>query len=78
MGHAPRRIHIETEDGLGGLKPPYEFVRAVIEAIARSTAGAAEDMNEIHRDRLNNEILNLRSGEKSRTNQFTQLHYICP
>ncbi|WP_114947355.1 hypothetical protein [Microvirga calopogonii] len=68
MGHEPRRIDIEAEYSLRGLKPPYELVGAEMEAITRATAGALEDLDKINRDRLNSEILDLRSSEKSRTN----------
>jgi hypothetical protein len=65
MGHEPRRVDIEAEYSLRSLKPPYELVRAEIEAITQVTAGAIEDMDEVDRERIDNEILNLRSGEKA-------------
>jgi hypothetical protein len=68
MGHDPRRVDIEAEYSLRGLKPPYELVRAEMEAITRATASAIEDMDEIDRDRINSEILNHRSGEKAQKN----------
>lgn len=68
IGHDTRRVDIEAEYSLRGLKPPYELVRDEMETITQATAGAIEEMNEIDRDRINNEILNLRSGEKSRAN----------
>ncbi|WP_457093950.1 hypothetical protein [Microvirga sp. P5_D2] len=61
-------MDIEAEYSIRGLKPPYELVRDEMEAITRATAGAIEDMDEIDRDRLNSEILDLRSSEKYRTN----------
>jgi hypothetical protein len=68
IGHEPRRVDIEAEYSLRGLKPPYEFVRAEMEAITQATAGAIEDMDQMDRDRINSEILNHRSGEKARKN----------
>ena len=64
----PRRADIEAEYSLRGLKPPYEFASDEMEAFIQIAAGAIEDMDEIDRDRINSEILNLRSGEKSRKN----------
>jgi hypothetical protein len=37
MGHEPRRVDIEAEYSLQGLKPPYELVRAEMMAIAKTT-----------------------------------------
>jgi hypothetical protein len=68
MGHEPRRVDIEAEYSLRGLKPPNERVRAEMEAITRAAAGAIKDMDEIDRERIDNEILSLRSGEKTRAN----------
>jgi hypothetical protein len=64
----PRRVDIEAEYSLRGVKPSYEFVKDEMEALAQAAAGAIEDMDEIDRDRINSDILNLRSGEKSRDN----------
>jgi hypothetical protein len=67
-GQDPRRADIEAEYFLRGLKPPYELAKDEMEAFIQIAAGAIEDMDEIDRDRINSEILNLRSGEKSRKN----------
>jgi len=63
MGHDPRRVDIEAEYSLRGLKPPHELVRDEMETIIQATAGAIEDMDKLDRDRLNSEILDLRSRE---------------
>jgi hypothetical protein len=65
-GQDPRRVDIEAEYSLRGLKPPYDLVEE--EMLAKAAADAIEAMDEIDHDRINGEILNLRSGEKSRTN----------
>ena len=65
MGHDPQRVDIEAEYFLRGLKPPYELIPDEMETIIQATAGAIQDMDEINRDRINSEILNLRSSEKS-------------
>jgi hypothetical protein len=67
-GQDPRRVDIEAEYSLRGLKPPYELAKGEMEEFIQIAAGAIEDMDEIDRDRINSEILNLRSGEKSRRN----------
>jgi len=67
-GQDPRRVDIEAEYSLQGVKPSYEFVKDEMEALAQAAAGAIEDMDAIDRDRINSDILNLRSGEKSRDN----------
>jgi hypothetical protein len=67
-GQDPRRVDIEAEYSLRGSNPPYELIREEMEMLVKAAAGAIEDMDEIDQDRINGEILNLRSGEKSRTN----------
>jgi hypothetical protein len=39
-----------------------------MEAITQATAGAIEDMDETEKDRINSEIIQLRSREKAWTN----------
>jgi hypothetical protein len=67
-GQDPRRVDIEAEYSLRGLKPPYELVRDETEALVQTAADAIENMDEIDRDRINSDILNLHAGEKSPTN----------
>jgi hypothetical protein len=44
------------------------LVEEEMEMLAKAAADAIEAMDEIDHDRINGEILNLHSGEKSRTN----------
>ena len=39
-----------------------------MEAITQATAGAIEDMDKVDRERIDNEILSLHSGEKAQAN----------
>ena len=67
-GQDLRRVDIESEYSLRGLKPPHELVRVEMEIIIQSQASALEDLDETDKDRINREIYNLHPGEKSRAN----------
>jgi hypothetical protein len=53
----PRRADIEAEFTLRGLKPPYEMAKDEFNAIIGFTKNAVESMDDIERDRINDEII---------------------
>jgi len=63
-----RRIDIEAEYSLRGLKPPYEQVKAELDTLARKAAELVKSMNESHFERIDRAISNLRSKGEPREN----------
>ena len=67
-GQDPRRRDIESEYSLRGLQPPYELVRAEMEALARGAAALIQQMDEVAGEEIDSVILDLGSQEKKQAN----------
>jgi hypothetical protein len=68
----PRRADIEAEFTLRGLKPPYEMAKDEFDAIVGFAKDAVENLDDIERDRINDEIADelaeFLTGEQSQRN----------
>ncbi|PVE24311.1 hypothetical protein DC522_11625 [Microvirga sp. KLBC 81] len=68
----PQRADIEAEFTLRGLEPPYEMVKDEFEAIIGFASNTMENLDDIEKDRINDEIADELAeflvGEQSRRN----------
>ncbi len=63
-----RRIDIEVEYSLRGVKPPYELVRAELDTLARKAAELVRGMDQRHLERIDGAVSRLNSKDKGRKN----------
>ena len=67
-GQDPRRRDIESEYSLRGVQPPYQLVRAEMDALARGAAALIQQMDEVAGEEIDNMILNQSSEDNKRAN----------
>jgi hypothetical protein len=67
-GQDPRRSDIEAEYSLRGAQPPYELVKAEMEALARGAAVLIQKMGEVAGEEIDSMILDQSSEDKKRAN----------
>ena len=67
-GPDPRRCDIESEYSLRGLQPPYELVRAEMDALAHGAAALIQRMDAVAGEEIDNIILDRSSDERTKAN----------
>jgi hypothetical protein len=67
-GQDPRRRDIEAEYSLRSVQPPYQLVKAEMDALARGAAELIQKMDEIAGEEIDSLILDQSSQEKKRAN----------
>jgi hypothetical protein len=68
-GQDPRRVDIEAEYALRGLKPPYELLKDELETILRTSAEAMESIDEEAKAQLNSDVLQFSATEKGKADR---------
>jgi hypothetical protein len=67
-GQDPRRRDIEAEYSLRGAQPPYQRVKAEMEALARGAAALIQKMDKVAGEEIDSMILDQSSQDKKRAN----------
>ena len=63
-----RRIDVEAEYSLRGLKPPFELVKAELDTLARKAAELVRGMNKSDFQRIDRAVSDLQSKQKLNKN----------
>ena len=67
-GRTRRRCDIESEYSLRGLQPPYELVRAEMDALAHGAAALIKRMDAVAGEEIDNIILDRSSQARTQAN----------
>ncbi len=67
-GQDPQRRDIESEYSLRGVQPPYELVRAEMDALARGAAALIQRMDEVAGEEIDSIILDRSSDGRTKAN----------
>jgi hypothetical protein len=67
-GQDPRRRDIEAEYSLRSMQPPYERVKAEMEALAHGAAALIQQIDAVAGEEIDSMILDQSSQEKNRAN----------